>query len=59
VFASEQEAVGFVARHAESINHAGVRLQWTDSGEARSVTTPLGSYWLVRMTDDRQDAPPG
>ena len=52
MFPSKDEARQFAERHARALGTIGVPLRWNDLDDPTVLTTPAGTYRLVRMNED-------
>ena len=51
VFATEDEAQQFAARHAQ-LTATGMPLKWHDTNDPIALSTPLGVYRIVRIDSE-------
>jgi hypothetical protein len=56
VLASEPEAREFAERHARAVTPSGLPLKWSDTNDVLVLTTVIGDYSIVRVTDDPDQA---
>jgi hypothetical protein len=51
VFATEEQARQFAERHAR-VSATGVPLKWEDTNDPHVLTTPVGTYSIIRIGED-------
>jgi hypothetical protein len=48
VFATVEQAKQFAERHAHEVSASGMPLKWNDTNDPMLLTTPLGTYRILR-----------